>query len=222
MGMPVNRLKLMAFAFGAVGRRADRDVRDGAQRERVPRELRVPAPDHRLHDGDPRRRGEPGGVVLGAVLVSVLLEVLRDAGGDVARPVLRRDHPRSRRLLPARRRSSPSCSAARSSSAVVARVVAGGIDARWTAGPVDGSGRVAGWAADWVIVPDPARRVGRARSRTSALVALALALTLVHGWTRIALLVPTLYLAAFVWENVLLPQPGVDALHRPRRDPRRR
>ena len=32
-------------------------------------------------------------------------------------------------------------------------------------------------------------------------------LTLVQGWTRIALLVPTLYLAAFVWENVLLPKP---------------
>ena len=31
--------------------------------------------------------------------------------------------------------------------------------------------------------------------------------TLVHGWVRSALLVPTLYLAAFVWENVLLPQP---------------
>ena len=39
------------------------------------------------------------------------------------------------------------------------------------------------------------------------LVALALCLTLVRGWTRIALLVPTLYLAAFVWENVMLPHP---------------
>ena len=32
-------------------------------------------------------------------------------------------------------------------------------------------------------------------------------LTLLHGWVRFMLLVPTLYLAAFVWENVLLPQP---------------
>jgi hypothetical protein len=29
-------------------------------------------------------------------------------------------------------------------------------------------------------------------------------LTLLHGWVRIAVLVPTLYLAAFVWENVML------------------
>ena len=39
------------------------------------------------------------------------------------------------------------------------------------------------------------------------LIALVLSLTLVHGWARIALLVPTLYLAAFVWENVMLAQP---------------
>jgi ABC-type branched-subunit amino acid transport system permease subunit len=40
-----------------------------------------------------------------------------------------------------------------------------------------------------------------------ALIGLALTLTLVSGWTRIALLVPTLYLAAFVWENVMLTSP---------------
>ena len=34
-----------------------------------------------------------------------------------------------------------------------------------------------------------------------------LVLTLVSGWVRIALLIPTLYLAAFVWENVMLAQP---------------
>jgi len=39
------------------------------------------------------------------------------------------------------------------------------------------------------------------------LVTLALALTLLNGWVRIAVLVPTLYLAAFVWENVMLPHP---------------
>jgi ABC-type branched-subunit amino acid transport system permease subunit len=32
-------------------------------------------------------------------------------------------------------------------------------------------------------------------------------LTVLKGWWRIALLVPTLYLAAFVWENVMLAKP---------------
>jgi ABC-type branched-subunit amino acid transport system permease subunit len=29
-----------------------------------------------------------------------------------------------------------------------------------------------------------------------------------HDWLRLAALVPTLYLAAFVWENVMLANPG--------------
>ena len=84
--------------------------------------------------------------------------------------------------------------------------MAGGIDDSWTVGPVEESGRLARWAADWVIVPaeladwvPPVSYMG--------LVALVLVLTLIHGWWRIALLVPTLYLASFVWENVLLAKP---------------
>ncbi len=40
-----------------------------------------------------------------------------------------------------------------------------------------------------------------------ALICIVLALTLVRGRLRLALLVPTLYLAAFVWENVMLVKP---------------
>ena len=90
---------------------------------------------------------------------------------------------------------------------VVARLVAGGIDDSWTAGPVEESGRLARWAADWVIVPGGARRVGRPASATSGSSRSCSLLTLIHGWWRIALLVPTLYLASFVWENVLLAHP---------------
>jgi hypothetical protein len=89
---------------------------------------------------------------------------------------------------------------------IVARLVAGAIDERWTAGPVDETGRLADLAADWVIVPAQlAAWVGPVTY--ISLVALLLGLMLVRGWARIALLVPTLYLASFVWENVMLPQP---------------
>jgi ABC-type branched-subunit amino acid transport system permease subunit len=40
-----------------------------------------------------------------------------------------------------------------------------------------------------------------------SLIALTLVLTMVKGWTRIALLIPVLYLAAFVWENVMISKP---------------
>jgi ABC-type branched-subunit amino acid transport system permease subunit len=39
------------------------------------------------------------------------------------------------------------------------------------------------------------------------LIVLVLTLTLLHGWARYILLVPTVYLGTFVWENVLLAQP---------------
>ena len=61
MGMPVNRLKLMAFAFGAAVAALTGTFATRAERKRLPAELRVPAPDHGLHDGHPRRRRQPGG-----------------------------------------------------------------------------------------------------------------------------------------------------------------
>jgi ABC-type branched-subunit amino acid transport system permease subunit len=89
---------------------------------------------------------------------------------------------------------------------IVARLVAGSIDDSWTGGATEEAGRLADWASEWVIVP--AQMAGWVPPVTYiGLVALALVLTLVEGWVRIALLVPTLYLAAFVWENVMLAQP---------------
>jgi hypothetical protein len=37
-------------------------------------------------------------------------------------------------------------------------------------------------------------------------VALILVLTLVHGWWRTILLIPTIYVGAFAWENLLVEQ----------------
>jgi branched-chain amino acid transport system permease protein len=44
------------------------------------------------------------------------------------------------------------------------------------------------------------------------LIAAVLCLTLLKGWVRKVALIPTLYLAAFVWENVLVLNPAVTAL----------
>jgi ABC-type branched-subunit amino acid transport system permease subunit len=72
------------------------------------------------------------------------------------------------------------------------------------------SGAVGGTAdafGSWVISPAqlaswvaPVTYIG--------LIAAALSLTLVRGWRRLVLLVPTLYLAAFVWENVMIGSAG--------------
>jgi ABC-type branched-subunit amino acid transport system permease subunit len=44
------------------------------------------------------------------------------------------------------------------------------------------------------------------------LIAAVLVLTRLQGWWRTVALVPTLYLAAFVWENLLIDQPSVTRL----------
>ena len=64
--------------------------------------------------------------------------------------------------------------------------------------------------------PDAPGAAGSRRSRYIGLIAAALGLTLVRGWLRIVLLVPSLYLAAFVWENVMLakPEPTRYIVHR--------
>jgi ABC-type branched-subunit amino acid transport system permease subunit len=148
--------------------------------------------------------GSQAGVVVGAVIISVLLEVLRDPGD--ARGVF---YVAILLSLVAIFRASWQLVAVLGGTVlfgIVAHLVAGGIDDTWTSGSVEASGRLGEWASDWVIVPGdlaswipPVAYVG--------LVALVLVLTLLHGWVRIALLVPTLYLAAFVWENVMVEHP---------------
>jgi branched-chain amino acid transport system permease protein len=204
MGMPVNWLKLMAFSFGAAVAALTGTFATALNGSVFPQNFEFPLLITVYTMVILGGAGSQAGVVVGAVIVSVLLEALREPGD-------------SRGLfyvvillaLAAAYRWSLKLAVLVGGTivfGVLARLVAGGIDDAWTAGPVEESGRIAAWAADWVIVPDrlaewvaPVTYVG--------LIALALVLTLVRGWARIALMVPTLYLAAFVWENVLLPKP---------------
>ena len=202
--MPVNRLKLMAFSFGASVAALTGTFTTALNGSVFPQNFEFPLLITVYTMVILGGAGSQAGVVLGAVIVSVLLEALRDPGdarGLFYVVILLALLPRS-----ARRSSSRWCSAARSCFGLVARLVADGIDDAWTTGPAEESGRIASWAAEWVIVPAqlaswvaPVAYIG--------LVALTLVLTLVRGWARIALMVPTLYLAAFVWENVMLQQP---------------
>ena len=205
MGMPVNRLKLMAFAFGAAVAAMTGTFATALNGSVFPQNFEFPLLITVYTMVILGGAGSQAGVVLGAVIVSVLLEALRDPGDD-ARGLF---YVVIVLALAAALRTSVKLAVVLGGTivfGVVAHLVAGGIDGTWTAGHVEETGRVAGWASDWVIVPahlaswvGPVAYIG--------LVALALILTLVQGWARIALMVPTLYLAAFVWENVMLPHP---------------
>jgi len=83
--------------------------------------------------------------------------------------------------------------------------------ASWTAGTAAeaGSASAGKSIADWVIIP-----VGHGSFDTYAyigLVVLVCVVRSVSGWWRTLALIPTLYMTAVVWENVLAPNPAVTA-----------
>lgn len=204
MGMPVNTLKLMAFAFGASVAALTGTVAAALNGSVFPQNFEFPLLITVYTMVILGGAGSQVGVVLGAIIVSVLLEVLRepgDARGLFYLVILLG-------LVGAFRLSVRLAVVLGGTVALgfVANLVAGRVDETWTAGVAEDGGRLAGWASDWVIVPTQLAGWVPAVSYV-VLIALALGLTLVHGWVRIALLVPTLYLAAFVWENVMLDSP---------------
>jgi branched-chain amino acid transport system permease protein len=77
----------------------------------------------------------------------------------------------------------------------------------WSGGAVVEGGRLGRFIEHWVIIPEGHGRFGGVMYVT--LVAVILALTLLHGWVRTVALVPTIYLAAIVWEDSFVEQPAV-------------
>jgi branched-chain amino acid transport system permease protein len=202
MGIPVSWLKLMSFAFGAAVAALTGTLFAALNASVFPLSfyftLLIIVYTTVILGG----AGSQAGVVLGALIVSPLLELLREPSKGrivfyvalVGGVLIAFRFSRRLGLVVA----------ATVGFGFAAHAVASAIDASWTAG--DHAGGVSGAIAHWVIVPahlaawmPPVTYVG--------VIALALVLTLVRGWVRTALLVPTLYLAAFVWENVMLPKP---------------
>jgi branched-chain amino acid transport system permease protein len=77
----------------------------------------------------------------------------------------------------------------------------------WSGGAVVEGGRLAGVVEKWVLIPPGHERFGD--WAYVALVTAILGLTLMRGWVRTVALVPTLYLAAVVWENSFVEEPAV-------------
>lgn len=202
MGMPVNLLKLMAFSFGAAVAAFSGTLFAALNASTFPLTFSFPLLITVYTMVILGGQGNLPGVVVGAVLVSVLLELLRDAAD--ARPLLYGFVVLGLVFIYGRSRATAILLGGTIAFGFVAHAVAGAIDDSWTSGATDSG--LSSALAHWVIVPahldswvGPVTYMG--------LIAITLGLTLVRGWTRTLLLIPTLYLAAFVWENVLLAQP---------------
>jgi ABC-type branched-subunit amino acid transport system permease subunit len=147
-------------------------------------------------------QGNLAGVTIGAVVVSVMLEFLRDPGDArilfyiVGVLAIAFAFGRTRKL------------AALLTSLVVfgfiAHAVADAINHDWVSGPAANGFDHA--LSHWVIIPTSlATWVGPVSYM--GLVAIVLVITLLPPALRSIALVPTIYLGTFVWENILLAQP---------------
>ena len=206
MSIPVNRLKLMAFVFGAaVARLRGSDLRRGRDGA-LPGRLRHRPADHDLRDRDPGRGGSLAGVVVGALIVNgvpgaaarsrarrewvfyvaIIVVVFSSCarGGDSSRV----------------RRRARSRSVSRSTRSPTRRVRVWTAASRPAAKARSRSGRILDALAER---SEADRELSPTSSSIAAILVLHAARTAV--W-RTFVLVPTIYWLAFVWENLLIQQ----------------
>ena len=202
MGMPVNWLKLLSFATGAGVAALAGSITTALNASVYPLNfspvVMITVYAMVILGG----LGSAPGAVLGAILVSVLLQVLQDPGqarvlfylvviiGVIA---VYRFSIRLAIVV-----------VATAAFGFVVHAIAASFHHSWVNGV---HGGLSGVLAHWVVVPvQPAPWVGQV-AYLLLLVGM-LAVTHLGGWLRIVALPPTLYLAGFVWENLMIPNPG--------------
>jgi branched-chain amino acid transport system permease protein len=208
MGMPVNRLKLFAFAFGAgvagLTGTLFASLQTGVYSADFDTPILITIYAMVILGG----AGSLGGMILGALVVNVSLEVLRTPNHAtwvffilIIATMLAKLRPW--KVL----------------AAVVAGTIAFGfaayavITALWPASN-DGTGAVSGALGraleHWVPIPADPTQAGN--WGFVALVVLILVLTTLKPFWRNIVLVPTLYLTVFVWDARLAFEPSITRL----------
>jgi branched-chain amino acid transport system permease protein len=208
MGMPVNWLKLIAFASGAAIAGLTGTLFAALNTAVFSADFDTPTLIIVYAMLILGGAGSLGGVILGAITVNVSLELLRTPGHATWIFYVVVLATLIAKLRPWR---------------VLAVVLAGTIglgfafhaimDAAWPRSTA-GAPNVGGWvgrALDaWNLHPTNPAMIGNI-----AFVVLILAillLTVINGWWRRLAMIPTLYLAAFVWNNRLVVEPSITRL----------
>ncbi len=208
MGMPVNRLKLMAFSFGAAIAGLGGCIFAAALTAVSPGNFGVPILITIYAVVILGGVGSLTGVILGAVVINVAFQFLAPENPQNNARILFYTMILLLLLVTIR----PWWRL----GAVVGGVAALGIGLQalvaavapsWTGGEVVEGGRLAGAISHWVIIPQGHPHFGD--FAYVALVVAVLALTRLHGSLRVIALVPTVYLAAIVWENAFVENPAV-------------
>jgi ABC-type branched-subunit amino acid transport system permease subunit len=208
MGLPVNRLKLIAFMFGAAIAGLTGTLFAGLNTAVFAADFDVPTLIIVYAILILGGAGSLGGVILGALVVNISLEVLRTPSHAtwVFYAVLLA-------TLLVKLRPWRVLGAVLGGTIALGYALHAVASAAWPRG-IHGSASVGGWLGSgldgWVLHPSDPRTIG-----SIAFIVLVLAvclLTVLSGWLRWLALVPTLYLTAFVWENRLVVEPSVTRL----------
>jgi branched-chain amino acid transport system permease protein len=208
MSIPVNRLKLMAFSFGAAIAGLTGCIFAAVLTAVSPGNFALPILITIYAVVILGGFGSLTGVVLGAIVINVSFQFLAPENPQTNARIL--FYVVVLLLLALAVRPWWRF------GAVVGAVVAIGLAVQeiveavapsWTGGAVVEGGRLAGVIEDWVVIPDGHGRFGGAAY--VALVVGILVLTQLRGLLRTVALVPCVYLAAVVWENTFVEQPAV-------------
>jgi ABC-type branched-subunit amino acid transport system permease subunit len=204
MSMPVNRLKLLAFMFGAATAGLTGTVFAAVQLGVFPGNFELPLLITVYAMVILGGAGSLPGVVIGAVVINVSLELLRDPANAralfyvaIALGLLALVRPWAKLAA---------VGAGTIAVGVVAYQMAEWLRPAWVSGSIEG-GRFADLLDGWVIHPVNSTNLGNAGF--VLLIAAVIGLSELRGVARTLLLAPTLYLAAFVWENRLVAEPSV-------------
>jgi branched-chain amino acid transport system permease protein len=205
MTIPVNRVKLMAFAFGAAIAAMAGAVFAAQQTSVFPTDFDTPFLILIYAGLILGGAGSVAGAVVGGLVVAISLEFLRnptEAGyvfyGVILLTLIVKLRPWSRLAA---------VLAATAVFGLVMRLIVGAISSSATAGDSQSTGWIHDILHDWVIVPRHPTTFGNIGF--VALIAMIIGLVQLRGRWRLVLLVPTLYLAACVWEARLATVPAI-------------
>jgi len=206
MTIPVNRVKLMAFAFGAMVAALAGTVFAAQQISVFPTDFDTPILILIYAALILGGAGSIAGAATGALVVMIVYDgLLRSPAeasvlfyGLILLTLLAK-------LRPWRRLGA--VLAATAALGFAAHALAAAISPRAVAAGPQSTGWIADALRDWVIVPADPKVLGN--WGFVLLVCLLIALVQVKERTRTILLPPTIYLAAFVWETRLVTEPAI-------------
>ena len=209
MGMPVNRLKIMAFSLGAAIAGLAGSVFAAAQTGAFPQNFSTQVLILIYAVVILGGTGSLTGMLVGAAAIIASNQVLDSTSPpNVARvlfysaliaTVYFTMRSSWQRLLVA--------FAATAAFGFAVHAIVGAVWSRGTAGQVTSGGFLTGVIQNWVLLPTNPGRL--AVYGYLLMIVCIVALVQLKGWWRLALLVPTLYVTAFVWENLLIVNPAV-------------